>query len=131
MKLEQDVADHVLRALAGKLLEGRALGELTRRLDSQEEFLAWLLVTEDALAPATELCAQVREIAGNRGEVVVSLLAPNGYRSPLTDARVLFTQPILTRPGQQRVVLAIPVTQLANQMRQEAATVRIEHVYDF
>ena len=74
---------------------------------------------------------QVREVAGNRGEVVVSLLAPNGYRSPVTDARVLFTQPILTRPGQQRVVLAIPVTQLANQMRQEAAAVRIEHVYDF
>ena len=72
-----------------------------------------------------------REIAGNRGEVVLSLLAPIGYRSPVPSARVLFTQPILTRQNQQRVVLAVPMSQLSDQLRQENASVRVEHVYDF
>ena len=72
-----------------------------------------------------------REIAGNRGEVVVSLLVPNGYQSPVPAARVLFTQPILTIANQQRVVLALPVAQLSNQFHQENAYIRVEHVYDF
>jgi hypothetical protein len=72
-----------------------------------------------------------REIAGNRGEVVLSLLVPIGYRSPVASARVLFSQPILTRANQQRVVLAIPVGQLSYQLRLENDSVRVEHVYDF
>ena len=49
-----------------------------------------------------------REIAGNDGEILVSLLVPNGWMSS-APARTLFEQPILTRPGQKRVVLAIRV----------------------
>lgn len=72
-----------------------------------------------------------QEIAGNRGEVVVSLLVPLGYRSPVPAARVLFSQPILTRANQQRVVLAVPVAQLSDQLRMENDSIRVEHVYDF
>ena len=72
-----------------------------------------------------------QEIAGNRGEVVVSLLVPLGYRSPVPAARVLFSQPILTRANQQRVVLAVPVGQLSDQLRMENDSIRVEHVYDF
>ncbi len=72
-----------------------------------------------------------QEIAGNRAEVVVSLLVPNGYQSPVPAARVLFTQPIFTIANQQRVVLALPVAQLSNQFHQENASNRVEHVYDF
>ncbi len=71
------------------------------------------------------------EIAGNRGEVVVSLLTPIGYISPTPSARVLFSQPMLTQANRQRVVLVVPITRLGDQMRQESGAVRIEHVYDF
>jgi hypothetical protein len=47
-------------------------------------------------------------------------------------ARVLFTQPILTEPGRERVVLAIPVTGLADVLRAARADgSRLEHVYDY
>ena len=72
-----------------------------------------------------------REIAGNHGEVVVSLLVPLGYHSPLPSARVLLSQPILTRANQQRVLLVIAVDQLSDQLRLENESVRIEHIYDF
>ena len=71
------------------------------------------------------------EIAGNRGEVVVSLLTPIGYISPDPSARVLFSQPMLTQANRQRVVLVVPITRLGDQVRQESGAVRIEHVYDF
>lgn len=75
------------------------------------------------------------EIAGNRGEVVVSLLVPQSWEAAPGSQRVLFTQPVITRPGTQRVVLAVPVAQLSPLLRSaqgsaSTATV-VEHVYDF
>ena len=75
-----------------------------------------------------------REIAGNGGEVVVSLLVPDGWAGVEGASRTLFTQPILTRAATQRVVLATPVAQLSNLLRQVEArhgAAAIEHVYDF
>jgi hypothetical protein len=49
-------------------------------------------------------------------------------------ARTLFEQPILTRPGHKRVVLAVRVPQLAALLRsfgEKRAGVVVEHVYDF
>ena len=72
------------------------------------------------------------EIAGNRGDVVISLLVPSGWRP--AGARVLFEQPILTRPGTKRVVLAVPVDRLAAALRHETSPgsqVSVEHIYDF
>jgi hypothetical protein len=71
-----------------------------------------------------------REIAGNRGDIVVSLRVPLDFK-PATGTRLLFSQPILTRANEQRVVLAMPVAALADQVRRETGTVRLEHIYDF
>lgn len=76
-----------------------------------------------------------REIAGNDGEIVVSLLLPVGWSAESeTSSRRLFTQAVLTRPGTQRVVLATPVERLAQLLRQIEGTqgaAAIEHIYDF
>lgn len=72
------------------------------------------------------------EIAGNRSDVVVSVLVPDEWAP--ANVRVLFEQPILTRPGRKRVVLAIPVDHLAAELRREESLgfqVSIEHIYDF
>jgi hypothetical protein len=63
MTLDEAHADHLLRALTGQLRSRQALGELVQRLDSTEEFLAWLLVTEQVLAAEPELVAQLRTLA--------------------------------------------------------------------
>jgi len=72
------------------------------------------------------------EIAGNRGEVLVSQIGPESW-SP-SRGRILFEQAILTQPGRKRVVFAIPIAGLAHALRETAATrdvVILEHVYDF
>jgi hypothetical protein len=74
------------------------------------------------------------EIAGNRGDIVVSLLVPEPWAGVAVASRTLFTQPILTRPGTQRVVLATQVAQLAALLTQTEAqhgAAAIEHVYDY
>ena len=76
---------------------------------------------------------EFREIAGNDGEILVSVLVPIGWMTP-TPARTLFEQPILTRPGHKRVVLAVRVPQLSALLRsfgEKRAGVVVEHVYDF
>ena len=75
-----------------------------------------------------------REIAGNRGDIVVSLLVPDAWAGVAAPSRTLFAQPILTRPGTQRVVLATQVDQLAALLKQAEAQLgaaAIEHVYDY
>jgi hypothetical protein len=72
------------------------------------------------------------EVAGNRGDILVSELAPQGWRPHA--GRVLFEQPILTEPGRQRVAFALPVAQLAQALREAAGaggSVQVEHIYDF
>ncbi len=74
-----------------------------------------------------------REIAGNDGEVLLSVLVPSAWIGP-APSRALFEQPILTRPGQKRVVLAIRVNQLAALLRsfgEKRGGVLVEHIYDF
>jgi len=73
-----------------------------------------------------------REIAGNDGEIVVSLLVPATWR-PDARERVLFEQPILTVPGRKRSVVAVPVAGLALLLRDvdRQPALQVEHVYDF
>lgn len=71
------------------------------------------------------------EVAGNRGEIVSSVLVSGDWNPPDPSFRTLFTQPILTEPDRRRIVLATPVNQLANAIRLEGPTLQIEHVYDF
>ncbi len=73
-----------------------------------------------------------REIAGNRGPVVASVIVRNDAARAAAPQRTLFTQPILTQPGWERRVIAVPVAELAAQLRRwRAADVQIEHVYDY
>jgi len=71
------------------------------------------------------------EIAGNRGMILVSVLTTRDV--PLPDyTRVLFTQPILTKPGHQREVLQVPVDKLDVLLDRYANTPgAIEHVFDY
>jgi hypothetical protein len=72
------------------------------------------------------------EIAGNRGEILVSELVP-AHWSP-TNVRPVFEQPILTQPGRKRIVFAVAVQGLGAELRRaEAAKDRVvvEHIYDF
>lgn len=71
------------------------------------------------------------EVAGNRGEIVSSVLVSGDWSPPDGSFRMLFTQPILTEPGRRRIVLATPVNQLASAIRLEGSTLQFEHVYDF
>lgn len=61
------------------------------------------------------------------------LLVPSGWMTP-APARTLFEQPIITRPGHKRVVLAVRVPQLAAPLRsfgEKRGGIVVEHVYDF
>ena len=72
------------------------------------------------------------EVAGNRGEILLSVLAPKDWARPR--GRLVFAQPILTRPGGQRFVLAVPVADLGALLREvmlRKDQLSIEHVYDF
>jgi hypothetical protein len=76
--------------------------------------------------------ARFLEIAGNRTVILVSAIVPSGWSSPVPDSRLLFTQPLLTQPGRQRVVLVVPVARLADTLRvlREGGH-ELEHVYDY
>jgi hypothetical protein len=72
------------------------------------------------------------EIAGNRTVILLSALVPAGWSSPVPDTRPLFTQPVITQPGRQRVVLVLPVARLAETLRAlRAGGHELEHVYDY
>lgn len=71
------------------------------------------------------------EIAGNSSFILVSLLASDAWE-PASPAMPLLKQAILTRPGTQRVVLTVPVKDLAESLRQwQAAKLQVEHVFDY
>jgi hypothetical protein len=73
-----------------------------------------------------------REIAGNRGAIVASVIERSDAARPAAPLRTVFVQPILTQPGWERRVIAMPVAELAAQLlRWRAADVQVEHVYDY
>lgn len=72
------------------------------------------------------------EIAGN-SQITISVLAPSNWRYQGSAARQLFSMPILTHPGQSRVLLACDVASLNSvlpALRSDTA-VLVEHVYDY
>ena len=87
------------------------------------------------MAYAQALAAQgiaFREIAGNRGIIAASVIERSDSAPPASPLRSLFVQPILTQRGWERRVVAVPVPELAAQLRRwRAADVQVEHVYDY
>ena len=73
------------------------------------------------------------EIAGNKDGILVSSVVSVYFLDPL-GPRTVLTEPILTRPGEQRIVVSVPVGQLAELLRRydsDRRRVRLEHVYDY
>jgi len=102
------------------LPDGRALVTVPR----YEAFTAYA----QALAARGQ---HFEEIAGNSSFILVSLHARSDWKPP-AETPALFTQPILTQAGRQRVVLMVPVSNLAAQLRQwPAAGLQVEHVFDY
>ena len=112
-----------------------ALGELRRLDNSADNALVTVPRYRAFMAYANALAAQgvaFREIAGNRGPIVASVIVRSDAAPAAAPARSLFVQPVLTQPGWERRVLAMPVAELAAQLRRwRAADVQVEHLYDY
>ncbi len=71
------------------------------------------------------------EIAGNKGAIMLTVLAAQ----PLIqnqNYKELFVQPIITKPGLNRIALATPVNKLSSTIELLIANkVTIEHIYDY
>ncbi len=101
---------------------------------SGSEVLATVPRYEAFTAYVRWLAAQdiaIKEIAGNDGEVLTSVLVPTSWLAA-NSARVLFEQPIITVPGRKRVVLAVEIARLGTFVRGfDGGESAVEHVYDF
>jgi hypothetical protein len=70
------------------------------------------------------------EIAGNQGEIAISAIVPMDYNP--AGLTVMLKQPILTRPGLQRIYFTVPVSRLASMLREnDNASFQLEHIYDY
>ena len=71
------------------------------------------------------------EIAGN-SQILISVLAPQDWRSTSGEAQQLFSAPILTDQKRQRIVMRCDVTALSRVLSAIAGSgVTVEHVYDY
>jgi len=68
---------------------------------------------------------EFREIAGNRGDILVSVIVPASTKAD----HVLLRQPILTRPGMDRLLIVVPVASLSTTLRRYDGS--LDHVFDF
>lgn len=106
-------------------------------LKTQADGSALLLLPRyEAFHPAVSALVQqgveFREIAGNNSAILVTVLAPAAWKPVSTDFRLVFTQPIITQPGIQRVALVTPVGWLDRTVRFiQKEGVTIEHIYDY
>ena len=75
--------------------------------------------------------ARFREVAGNR-RITLTVVAPEDWARPHLWGSVVRAWPILTEPGQQRVALEVPLSQLHTTVAAlDDEPVRIDHVYDY
>jgi hypothetical protein len=73
-----------------------------------------------------------KEIAGNTSAILITLLASQPLDTDSGNFKTLFTQPIPTRPGINRITIATPVDRLSETLRRALAQkTEIEHIYDF
>jgi len=122
--IERTIA--IMRAPAGL-----ALPPDTRVL--AQDGTRWLIDTprrqafQDAAIPLARQGAEFEEIAGNRSEILVTIVAS---RPPPPGGRVIYTQAILTQLGLTRFAVAYPVQRLAGVLR-ETPVANVEHLYDY
>jgi hypothetical protein len=111
------------------------LGELKRLPAPADAVLATVPRYRAFMAYAQALAAQgvnFREIAGNRGVIVASVIERADAPRAAAPLREVFVQPILTQAGWERRVVAVPVSTLAAQLRRwREKNVQVEHLYDY
>ena len=74
---------------------------------------------------------QIVEIAGNN-RILVSVVAPSSWQYRGGNAQELFSEPILTSPEKQRVLLLSQIPSLSMAITElEAQGTVVEHVYDY
>ena len=89
---------------------------------------------EGFMTAATELArqnVQFREIAGNRGPILLSVIEYGNAPAALRDMAFL-RQAIITEPGKERRLVTVPVDALTpalNSLR--TSGVQVEHVFDY
>lgn len=72
------------------------------------------------------------EVAGNRGDILITTVGENDWTSELNEGRILFSQPLLTQPEKQRLGVAVPVAQLHEALNAiDRSATSLEHIYDF
>jgi hypothetical protein len=85
----------------------------------------------DASIALAKQGAAFREIAGNEGLILVSLVVP-ASREDEAGVKLMLRQEVVSQPGYQRRVLEVPVPRLSELLaRHAAAGDRIEHVFDY
>jgi hypothetical protein len=98
-----------------------------------------ILATLPRYAPFTPIALEFarqgvrfQEIAGNRTAVLISVIGPSDWQFPSQQCKLLFRQPIPTKQGQSRWVLATRVPSLHQALRELVeAGATVEHVFDF
>jgi len=70
------------------------------------------------------------EIAGN-SSITISMLVPESWTGAGLPATRLFSMPVLTHPGMQRVTLRCDVDSLARVLTHPPEKASVEHVYDY
>jgi hypothetical protein len=84
--------------------------------------------------PAVALAAcgvTFEEIAGNRSVILVSALGAIASAAP-AGTQLMLRQPIITEPGRERLVLIVPVPELAELLRGLASHgLTLEHIFDY
>jgi len=72
-----------------------------------------------------------KEIAGNNGAIMLTILTNNPLK-PSPGYKILFTQPIVTKPGLSRIAMVTTVGNLSTTIKTLLDNkVTIEHVYDY
>jgi hypothetical protein len=102
---------------------------------SADEVLVTLPRYDAFKVPAQRLAvagADFREIAGNGPAALIAVSVVVARRSFEPPVQVVFTLPILTRAGYERLLLAPTVTELGGLLRElHTRGIEVEHVYDY
>lgn len=73
-----------------------------------------------------------KEIAGNKGAIMLTILASKPHVSMSGNYKVLFAQAIITKPGLNRIAIVTTVGNLATTLKMLSHdNITIEHVYDY
>ena len=78
--------------------------------------------------------ANFAEVAGNGPDalILVSVVVPRDWHPDSAGSTTLFEQTVLTLPEQKRVVLTVPVHELAQTLRElDGMQITVEQVYDY